>query len=143
MPTRHKNVRALLRSGQEASELATYFYTCMRSALDLAGLLFWSDQCLELPFIVKSWEKGRGLLQLDTSAAETLTQIQVSASRSWTYRKLSHFHVRAPLGTKVRPRSITGFYLLLKVLQYGRTGMHIFLFQITEAIWKLGNIRCE
>lgn len=55
--TRLKNVSALLRIGQEASEPATYFYTSMRCALDWTQLLFWPGQCLELPLTLRRLAK--------------------------------------------------------------------------------------
>lgn len=130
MPTRHKNERALLRSGQEASEPAAYFYTCIISALDSARLLFWSGQCLELPLILKRLgEKGRGLLQLDTTTVETLTQISQKCLlpdhvriENSTIFKFMLVYAQTTIKHKEKTRSETGllFYvdLFLKGLYY-------------------------
>lgn len=62
--TRQRHIKMeghCLRSGQEASEPAAYFYPRVRCALDWARLLFWSGQCLELPFTLqRPRERGEG-----------------------------------------------------------------------------------
>lgn len=87
MPTRHKNVSALLRSGQEASGLFLYLHEIcvgLGSAIVLVGSV--SGASLR---IKEAEEKGRGLLQLHATAARTPTHIQVPASGSWTTKSLS------------------------------------------------------
>lgn len=94
MSTRHKNVRALLRSGQEAGGLFLYVHEmCVGpgSAIVLVGSV--SGASLH---VTEAGEKGRGLLQLDTAAAETTTH---SSLHFRTDRELNHVQVQAPLWT--------------------------------------------
>lgn len=100
MPTRHKNVRALLKSGQEASEPQAYFYTCMRSVLASARLLFWSGQCLELPFILKrlgNWGRGKRPAAAGRHSCRAAYTDPRLCSRM--HIELNHVHVSAPSWT--------------------------------------------
>lgn len=116
MPTRHKNERALLKSGQEASELQAYFYTCMRSVLASARLLFCSGQCLELPFILKRLgNRGRGKRPA-AAGHHSCRAADTDPKLSRMHIELNHVHVSAPSWT-IKPwnrASLTSPHKLVK-----------------------------